>query len=158
MPRKSIAFICLAICALLIPLANANDTPPGNKTRMVRVMTRNLDAGSDFAYVLKAASDPDPLVLLGAIGDTYQEMIDSNIPARAQGIAAEIQANRPDIIGLQEVTTLRTGPYGYPADTVVVDGLQSLLQALQDRGLHYKAIAVQTNSSIDLPDMDRSYI
>lgn len=157
MRRKSIALVCLAILILLIPLGNANDTPPGNKNRLVRIMTRNLDAGSDFRYVLKAASDPDPLVLLGAIGDTYQEMIDSNIPGRAQGIASEIQASLPDIVGLQEVTTVRTGPYGYPADTVVADGLQSLLQALQDRGLHYKAIAVQANSSIDLPARDRSY-
>jgi len=52
---------------------------------------------------------------------------------------------------------LRTGPMGQPANTVVVDGLQSLLQALHQRGLQYKAIAVQTNASTDLPALDASY-
>ena len=157
MRTKSSVLLCIAILLLQVPWANANNTPPGNKNRVLTVMTRNLDAGSDFKYVLQAASNPDPLVLLGAIGDTYQEMLDSNLAGRAQGIAAEIQATLPDLVGLQEVTTLRTGPYGYPADSIVVDGLQSLMQALQDRGLHYKAVVVQTNSSIDLPAMDRSY-
>lgn len=124
--------------------------------RTVRVMTRNLDAGSDFGYVLAAASDPSTtdLQLLLAITNTYKEMIESNIPARATGIAAEIQANRPDLVGLQEVTSLRTGPYGESADNVVVDGLHSLLAALDKRGLHYKAIAVQTNAVVDLPAFD----
>jgi endonuclease/exonuclease/phosphatase family metal-dependent hydrolase len=122
-------------------------------------MTRNLDAGSDFGYVLQAASNPNATQfdLLLAISNTYQEMIDSNIEKRAEGIANEIRAHQPDLVGLQEVTTLRTGPYGQPAKTVVVDGLQSLVKALHKRGLHYKAIAVQTNASIDLPALDASY-
>ena len=126
--------------------------------RIVKVTTRNLDAGSDFGYVIQAASDPKAtqLQLLLAISNTFQEMINSNIPQRAKGITQEIQSHRPDLVGLQEVTTLRTGPYGQQANMVVVDGLQSLLAALEKQGLHYKAIAVQTNAVVDLPALDAS--
>ena len=81
-------------------------------------------------------------------------MIGSNIPLRAQGIAAEVATYHPDLIGLQEITTLRVGRLHTPADTVIVDGLRSLLTALASRGLHYKVIAVQANAAVDLPAMD----
>lgn len=129
-----------------------------NRDRVVKVMTRNLDAGSDFKYVIQAAYDPNmtQLELLMAISNTFGEMVASNIPARAQSMAREIGAYQPDFVGLQEVTTLRTGPYGQPAATVVVDGLQCLMAALKTQGLHYKAIAVQTNAVVDLPGFDAS--
>ena len=157
-PRTSI--LCLAVLAMLLSGSYASSQEQRyNRDRIVNVMTRNLDAGSDFGYVLQAASDPNTtqLQLLLAISNTYQEMIDSNISKRAEGIANEIRQHHPDLIGMQEVTTLRTGPYGLPADTVVVDGLQSLLQALYRVGLHYRAIAVQTNAVVDLPAFDASY-
>jgi endonuclease/exonuclease/phosphatase family metal-dependent hydrolase len=122
-------------------------------------MTRNLDAGSDFAYVLAVAQDPGAtdFDVLMAITNTYQEMIQSDIPKRADVIVNEIRTHKPDLIALQEVTTLRTGVYGQPPDTVVVDGLQSLLQALDKKGLHYAAIAVQPNADIALPAFDSNY-
>jgi endonuclease/exonuclease/phosphatase family metal-dependent hydrolase len=119
-------------------------------------MTRNLDAGSDFGYVLQVATDPNATQpqLLMAITNTFQEMIASDVPGRAKRIAMEVHARQPYLIGLQEVTTLRTGTIGAPADTVVVDGLKSLLDALAAKGLHYKVVAVQTNAVVDLPAVD----
>jgi endonuclease/exonuclease/phosphatase family metal-dependent hydrolase len=161
MPRKpSIVMVGLAILSVLVCFSSvANAQGFGGPVGVAKVMTRNLDAGSDFGYVIQAASNPNStqLDLLLAISNTFQEMISSNIPQRAEGIAKEVKFYRPDVIGLQEVTTLRTGPYGQPADTVVVDGLQSLLSALEKQGLHYKAIAVQTNAVVDLPALDASY-
>ncbi|HEY3619070.1 MAG TPA: endonuclease/exonuclease/phosphatase family protein [Candidatus Sulfotelmatobacter sp.] len=156
---SNLVVVCLAIVILFVVQSSATEPAvQGNKDRIVRVMTRNLDAGSDFGYVLQAVSNPNTtqLGLLLAISNTFQEMIDSNIPARAAEVANEIRTNQPELIGLQEVTTLRTGPYGLPADNIAVDGLKSLLEALQQQGLHYKAIAVQTNASIDLPALDAS--
>lgn len=128
----------------------------GNRDRVVTVMTRNLDAGSDFEYVIQAVTGhtPTDAELLAAVSQTFGEMVASNIPLRAQGIAAEIATYHPDLVGLQEITTLRTGPFGQAADTVMVDGLQSLLKALADQGLHYKLVAVQTNAAVDLPAVD----
>ena len=155
MRRTSIVLLAgFAFLALLVSPANGKDCPTRDRT--VTVMTRNLDAGSDFGYVLQAASDPSAtqLQLLMAITNTFQEMIASDIPRRAQRIAVEVQARQPYLIGLQEVTTLRTGAAGMPADQVVVDGLQSLLDALAARGLHYAPLAVQTNAVVDLPAFD----
>jgi endonuclease/exonuclease/phosphatase family metal-dependent hydrolase len=122
----------------------------------LKVMTRNMDAGSDFWYVLTA--DPNDLTaILVAITQTYQEMLNSDIALRADGIAAEIQRQHPDIVALQEVTTLSSGPYGSTNLTVVVSGMDSLTAALKSRGLHYKAIVVQKNADISLPAFDSTY-
>jgi len=129
------------------------------RNRDLPVMTRNMDAGSDFGYILAAAMNPDAtrLDLLGAITKTFLEMHMSDYAARADGIASEIQATQPYLIGLQEVTTLRTGVYPGPASTVVDDQLQSLLQSLEKRGLHYRALKIQKNSDIEMPAFDESY-
>ena len=147
--------ICFLFFAMLVSPARAKACPAD---RTVTVMTRNLDAGSDFLYVIRAASDPNTtqLQLLLAITNTFQEMIASDIPGRAKRISMEIAVNRPYLIGLQEITTLRTGPIGAPANAVLVDGLQSLLNALAAKGLHYKIVAAQTNAVVDLPALDAS--
>ena len=119
-----------------------------HRDRSLSVMTRNVDAGSDFGFVLSAT---DELSAVMGVTKTYQEMVASNFPERADGIAAEIQAKRPDLIGLQEVTTLSTGPYGGPATTVVYDQLQLLLSAIKLRRLHYQVVALQTNADIEMP-------
>jgi endonuclease/exonuclease/phosphatase family metal-dependent hydrolase len=159
MRRKSLIVVLVLLAVSLLTSFSAGQTKLCRKVNpSATVMTRNLDAGSDFGYVLAAVNDPNSteLDLLMAITNTYSEMIASNIPGRADGIATEILLHRPDLIGLQEVTTLRTGPYGEPASTVVVDGLQSLLDALAKKGLHYSAVAVQTNAVVDLPAFDAS--
>src|SRR5215469_4407721 len=101
MPRKSVVILtCFAFLLLPVFPASATDHSPD---RTVTVMTRNLDAGSDFGYVLQPASDPSPtqLQLLLAISNTFHEMVASNIPARAKRIAMELQARQPYLVGLQ---------------------------------------------------------
>jgi endonuclease/exonuclease/phosphatase family metal-dependent hydrolase len=141
MLKRSITL--LAIIALGFANASAQ-----NKDRILSVMTRNLDTGSDFGLVTSATT---PLGLVIGVAETYQEVVQSNIPERAQGIVGEIQAQQPDLVGLQEVTTLRIGPFGGPSTTVVADQLQSLMAALAARGLHYAAIAVQENADVNGP-------
>ena len=158
MSRRLVALLfsvtLLLVCAQVVSASDEN-----RKDRIITVMTRNLDAGSDFGLVLQAASDPDATQqqLLMAITQTYRQMHGSRIARRADGIAAEIQLKMPDLIGLQEVTTLLTGPYGGLATQVVDDGLQSLLSALEKRGLHYVPLAVQTNAQVQLPAFDESF-
>jgi len=124
-----------------------------NKDRVLKVMTRNMDAGSDFYYVIIAAQNPSSTQqdILTAITQTYLEMRASNIPRRAVGIAAEIAKTRPDLIGLQEVTVLSTGPYLKPPTVVVDSALEVLLRSLGERGLHYAPVAVQKNAQVVLP-------
>jgi endonuclease/exonuclease/phosphatase family metal-dependent hydrolase len=131
----------------------------GNQDRDLPVMTRNMDAGSDFGYILAAAMNPNStqIDMLLAITKTFLEMHMSNYAGRADGIAAEIQATQPYLVGLQEVTTLRMGAFPGHASTVVDDQLQSLLQSLDQRGLHYKALKVQKNADIEMPAFDASF-
>ena len=122
-----------------------------NKNRNLVVMTRNLDTGSDYNLVLDADS-PDKVVV--AVFLTYKEIVDSNIPERADGIAAEIQEQEPDLVALQEATTLLNGPLGGPATNVVADQLQALMAALAARGLHYAPVATQQNADLEFPAYD----
>jgi hypothetical protein len=76
-------------------------------------------------------------------------------PERAQALAAEIAANDPDIVGLQEAVLLRTDTpadgAASPAENVLADYLDILLQALEAQGAHYAPVAVVTNADNELP-------
>jgi endonuclease/exonuclease/phosphatase family metal-dependent hydrolase len=146
----------VSLLVVLVLLSAGVQSVSASTPEQLNVMTRNMDAGSDFWYVLTA--DPNnPSAILVAITQTYQEMLASNIALRADGIAAEIQRQHPNMVALQEVTTLSSGPYGATELTVVVSGLDSLMTALGNRGLHYKAILVQKNAEISLPALDATY-
>jgi len=148
MSKRSIVFLVLLSGLGVI---NANGQ---NRDRVLTVMTRNMDTGSDFGFVTTATT---PLGLIIGVSETYQEVVQSNIPERAQGIAAEIQAQQPDLVGLQEVTTLQIGPFGGPATTVVADAFQSLTAALEARGLRYAPVAIQKNADVEAPAFDQSF-
>jgi endonuclease/exonuclease/phosphatase family metal-dependent hydrolase len=145
-----IVFTLFGFCA-----QSASAGPNDNKDRFLTVITRNMDTGSDFWYVL-TANPNNPVSILTGITLTFQEVHASNFPARADGIAAEIQATRPDLVGLQEVTTLSAGP---DADhlAAVDDMLDSLRTALVQRGLHYAAIVIQKNADVKLPAFDQAF-
>jgi endonuclease/exonuclease/phosphatase family protein len=156
MVHKLVARLTLALFVLFPLAVRAQASDFNNRYRDFSVMTRNMDAGSDFLYILQAVqTDPGNLpALLQATTKTYLEMHMSNIPARADGIAAEIQQKLPLLVGLQEVTLLRTGAYNQPATTVLDDGLASLMASLEKRGLHYAILAQQQNADITVPALD----
>jgi hypothetical protein len=92
--------VLAAILALLG--AGVSNAWAQNKNRNLVVMTRNMDTGSDYKFVLNAGT---PLEVVRAVAATYQEILASNIAERADAIAGEIQEQHPDLIALQEVTT-----------------------------------------------------
>ncbi len=156
-------FLALTFVVVMTALAGSavaqsnlktDDANAAGRHRVLTVMTRNLDTGTDFGPIFSATT---PLQLLTAAGAAYAEVQASNIPERAAGIAKEIEANQPDLVGLQEVTTVHTGPFGGPATTLVFDQLQSLLDELANRGLHYAPIAVLTNLDAEAPTFDSSF-
>jgi endonuclease/exonuclease/phosphatase family metal-dependent hydrolase len=124
-----------------------------NKDRKLIVMSRNMDTGSDYNLVLRATNETEAVL---AVAATYKEIVDSNIPERADGIAAEIQQQKPDLVALQEVTTLLHGPFGGPATTQDFDQLESLMNALAARGLQYEIVKLQQNSDLEFPALDLS--
>jgi endonuclease/exonuclease/phosphatase family metal-dependent hydrolase len=120
----------------------------GNKDRLLPIMTRNLDEGTDFAPIFQSTTPQD---FANQVAAAYLEVQASNIPERAAGIADEIAAKQPYLVGLQEVSIWRTGPLFMPADTVTFNALQSLLTALAARGQHYTVIAALKEFEAEAP-------
>jgi len=163
--KKTLLFLVLFLVALglIVPVASANWGWPKDK---VKVMTRNLYLGADIFKVVEAAENPNPL--LGgldvpiAVSTMFQTVQYTNFPERAEALADEIFFLRPHLIGLQEVSTWyiqspsdffypfppHINPDQLPADTVVYDFLQILLDALAARGLNYQ-VAVSTADNLD---------
>jgi len=123
----------------------------------VKVMTQNLYVGSDIFKVMEA----DPNNTLGvpiAVAEIFQDVVSTNFPERAEAIADEIAVYSPHLIGLQEVSLIRTQspsdfftPNPTPATDVVYDYLEILLNALSDHGLDYEVAAVVEEADVELP-------
>src|SRR5215510_15513314 len=138
----------LLLFAVLLTLGAAQ-ARADNSDRHLKVMTRNMDTGTDLGYIFSATNQFSFLV---AVTNTFQESHASNIAERAAGVAAEIHDQQPDFVALQELTRWRIGPPGAvpfttggPATLVVDDTLPSLLSALNSLGEHYDVIAVRQN-------------
>lgn len=129
----------MVTAALGVPVRADNGS-----VRELRVMTRNMYLGTDLEQVFNAQ---DQLQLVFKVTSAYANVRVSNIPERAAAVADEIADARPDLVGLQEATLWRTGPFlpDSPATTVAYDSLQSLLDALAARGLHYAPVAMLIN-------------
>lgn len=129
----------------------------------VKTMTRNLYLGADIFKVLEAAENPDPqlggLDIPIAVAELFQTVQYTNFPERAEALANEIWFHRPHLVGLQEVSLWyiqspgdMAGGGTTPADEIVYDYLQILLDALTARGLHYRvAVATTDNADVELP-------
>jgi Endonuclease/Exonuclease/phosphatase family len=128
----------------------------------VRVMTRNLYLGADLTPAIGAKSLPE---LVAANGKILREVTANDFPTRADGLADEILAERPDLVGLQEVALWRTAPpslaplqTGPSATAVRYDFLRELLDELnagkgQDgKGKpQYEVVVVQQEFDFEAP-------
>jgi endonuclease/exonuclease/phosphatase family metal-dependent hydrolase len=138
----------LVLGATIAAPAAAKSPEDNHSDRSLTVMTRNLDAGTDFGYIFNAPTVPD---LLAGAAKTYTEVLASNPAARAARVADEIATSKPDLVALQEVSVWRTGPLGGPAATKTIDQLQLLLDALAARHLGYSAAVVVPNLDAEIP-------
>jgi endonuclease/exonuclease/phosphatase family metal-dependent hydrolase len=116
-------------------------------------MTRNVyhGVGAEFAQAIAASNFSEFLAATTAVYNGYHQR---NFPERAAGLAAEIEETQPDVVGLQEVVMVRTGPLDGPAtraEDVSLDYLQILLAKLQERGLHYELVVESVNFDIEAP-------
>ena len=108
------------LTALTAVLCNAAQKP------QVKVMTRNMDAGTDLGFVFAAT---DLASFAQGTAATLAEIRASGIPERAAKLADEIAAQQPDLIALQEVTLWRTGKLlKPPASEILFDQLDLLLR------------------------------
>jgi endonuclease/exonuclease/phosphatase family metal-dependent hydrolase len=114
----------------------------GDGRRDLRVMTQNLYLGSSLGPALEAKTQQE---FVEAVARIYATVQYTNFPQRAEAIADEIDAEAPDLIGLQEVTKWTTGGVNPPPGYDFLAILQSDLEA---RGLDYSVAAVAHNANI----------
>ena len=129
--------LILAVCLSGTAVAQQN-----NGKAVVKVMTCNINEGTDFLEVLAAQNLPD---FLQAVEITLQNIEATNPPLRMQAVAREIAQNRPDLVGLQEVTTWSVG------GEVKFDMLQELLAALNSLGEAYLPVVVVKEFELEAP-------
>jgi len=146
----------LAVAVLLVGAAAGCDSSSSPETAEVVVMSQNLYLGADLFLV---ANEPNPQLIPFRVAQLYASVQATDFPARARAIAAEIDRQRPDLVGLQEVSTFYVqspgdnlpGMPGTPATEVTIDFLALLRAELQARGLAYEVASVLNNSDIELP-------
>ena len=149
-----LAILALGVASPLVDAAKKKDV--GGK-REVTVMTRNLYFGASLDPILEANS---PIGLLFAVEEVWQAAQDTDFPERAEELADEIAAAKPSLIGLQEAALWRIQSPGdilaqgnTPAETVVYDFVEILLDELAERGASYKVIVSQDNLDAELPSI-----
>jgi endonuclease/exonuclease/phosphatase family metal-dependent hydrolase len=136
------AFVLLFVVVLLPVRAAGQDD---GKT-VVKVMTYNVNEGTDFLEVLSATNLPD---FLNAVQVTLNNIDSTNPPMRMRAVAKEIAKTQPDLVGLQEVTTWSVG------GKVKYDMLQELISALHDLGEDYFPVVIvdEFQLAAPLPDL-----
>lgn len=144
-----------ALATLPQPTAAAAVPPADGAHSFVTVMTRNLDEGTDFGYIMAAASGQ--MSLDSAITQTYLEVVASDVCGRAARIADEIAAAQPDLVSIQEAAVW-TGPL--PANcpgaqtTTTIDAQAALMHQLAADGASYtvvKALDEFNSAVVPLP-------
>jgi hypothetical protein len=156
--RLRLRSLALAIAALLVLPAVGASAAPGqsgrdapeqsNRDREVTVMSRNLYLGASLSPLFAPGTDVPQ-----AVRTVWQQVQDTDFPERAEALADEIVENEPLLVGLQEVTTYRRGEFMSlePAEEVILDFLQILLDELAERGASYRVIESIDNFDGELP-------
>jgi hypothetical protein len=123
----------------------------------LKVMTQNLYVGANLFKILNGSPGDVPFNAAEIFGDIQA----TDFHQRAEAIANGIAKHRPHLIGLQEVSLIRTQcpddivfPPNDPtpnATNVYANYLQMLLDALNARGLNYEVAAIVENADVELP-------
>ena len=140
---------CEKITAPMLPDTSTPDTEP------LTVMTYNVYVGSSADPLLSVES---LLQVPTEVAIMYNNVISSDFPNRAAAIAKSIKTYQPHLIGLQEISLVRRQSPGdriagglVPAEEVVLDFLQILMDALAAEGLDYQVAAQVENLDIEMP-------
>jgi endonuclease/exonuclease/phosphatase family metal-dependent hydrolase len=126
-----------------LPSAEAHDG--GHRHHELTVMTQNLYLGSSLDDAIKSTTLEQ---FLTAVATIYGTAVFTDFPTRAEAIADTIAEERPDLVGLQEVTNWIAGRSGTGPALPSYDFLEILKAALAERGLHYRVAAVSQNADI----------
>jgi endonuclease/exonuclease/phosphatase family metal-dependent hydrolase len=146
-----------------VSVQTTGESPDQSETRLfhkrhdrgVSVLTRNVYVGTTTQGILMAENLTDiPLLATEA----FELLQATNFPERAYSLAREIKRTNPALIGLQEISLIRTQLssdfFDFPlpnAEDVLYDYLAILMQALADYGLKYKVAGIVENFDVEVP-------
>ncbi|SRR6266487_3994164 len=116
----------------------------------VTTLTWNVYVGADIGRVIQARTAEEAIVLAT---EEWAQVRATNFSARASALAQAIAAQRPQLVGLEELAIYRTTdrPFEELATDVAYDFLALLLDTLHARGLDYSAAAVDRTTDIQVP-------
>ena len=145
------SLIAVAVTTAGSPVAQATTGGDGGRHHhakpRVTVMTQNLYLGSSLTPALTATT---PAAFVAAVAQIYGTAVFTNFPRRAEALAEVIATERPDLVGLQEVTNWIAQPLvaGAAPAPASYDFLEILEAELAERGLDYEVAAVSQNADI----------
>jgi hypothetical protein len=119
----------------------------------LRVMTYNVDEGTDYIEALSATNFSQ---FLAGVTTDLTNVRATNPPDRAQAIARQIGKARPTLVSLEELTQWRTCPTVNfqtcaAPQTLEFDLLQLIMDALQQQGQPYKVVVATTAFDLAAP-------
>jgi endonuclease/exonuclease/phosphatase family metal-dependent hydrolase len=168
--RRLAAIVAILALSLLLPVAATAKPSVGlgqsqaalpagqhdnGRGKVVDVMTRNLYLGADLGPAIAAKTLSDVVTANGVI---LRQVIANDFPTRAEGLAEEILATEPDLVGLQEVALWRTTPITPAGQALTLDYLDLLLDELNEgngrdgKGKpQYRVVVVQDEFDLEAP-------
>src|SRR3954449_12847710 len=134
-----------ALIAAVLIVPAAAEAKPKPKPAPVSVLTRNRYLGADLTPGVQAS---DFQGLVNAAGVILNQVDDNDFATRAKGLAAEIKAKKPDLVGLQEAALWRTAactenPLPPKATTVRYDYVALLMRELNKGAKRYRVVISQ---------------
>ena len=160
--RVSSIKIVLLLLGILLSLSGCEKiTPP----MLPEVSTPETEPLTVMTYNVYVGGSPEPLLAVEnllqvptEVANMYNNIIASDFPGRATAIAQSIKVYQPHLVGLQEISLIRTQSPGDAitvrtpdAEEVVLDFLQILMDALQAEGLSYQVAGKVENMDIEMP-------
>jgi endonuclease/exonuclease/phosphatase family metal-dependent hydrolase len=144
-PTRASIWSCLTAVAAAAAIALLAAAPADAKPARVSVMTRNVFLGADLTPGVQSTSLQS---LVDAAGTILNQVDQNSFPTRAKGLAAEILAQKPDLVGLQEAALWRTAPCTEnpippKAATVRYDYLKLLLAQLNKGKRQYRTVIAE---------------
>jgi len=157
-----------AVGVIAAPLALTTTTAQAENAKVppLKVMTRNLYLGVDIMRPLAAVAAlpedapliPDTITALANATHVARGIVDdTDFGTRSKLLAQEIAAEKPDLVGLQEVALWRSGELQLAqaavpnAETVDLNFLKMLRVELRARGVPYRPVSVNWLSDVEAP-------
>lgn len=116
----------------------------------VSLATWNVYLGGDIAPVL-AADFNDPLAVVTAAAQAWAQVQNSRMPERAAEVVAQLAADLPAVVGLQEVFRFVELDGGFQPIAAPLDMLGLIEAEIAAQGVPYQVAAQQAGTSAALP-------